>query len=139
MSKYSEKLKDPRWQKKRLEILERDDWKCQRCEDEKETLHVHHTKYIKEQEPWEYEDFQYITLCSSCHEVEHNIVKKEFYALIDSIRGRGFLYHDLMDFFWVFKIMFLDRDMFNAGLDSHKENMASVEKYMREKMGQDNE
>lgn len=26
---YAEKLKDPRWQKRRLEIFERDDWTCQ--------------------------------------------------------------------------------------------------------------
>ena len=30
---YSEKLKDPRWQKKRLEILERDNFRCQYCGD----------------------------------------------------------------------------------------------------------
>jgi hypothetical protein len=26
--KYSDKLKDPRWQKKRLQIMERDNWCC---------------------------------------------------------------------------------------------------------------
>lgn len=41
-SAYSEKLKNPRWQKKRLEIFERDGWKCRACQDEKSTLHVHH-------------------------------------------------------------------------------------------------
>ena len=29
---YKQKLKDPRWQKKRLKVLERDDWKCTRLE-----------------------------------------------------------------------------------------------------------
>ena len=42
---YAEKLKDPRWQKKRLEILERDAWVCQKCFDTKSTLHVHHRIY----------------------------------------------------------------------------------------------
>lgn len=28
---YAEQLKDPRWQKKRLEILNRDEWKCTWC------------------------------------------------------------------------------------------------------------
>lgn len=36
MSEYKEKLKDPRWQKKRLQIFERDDWCCQKCGDERE-------------------------------------------------------------------------------------------------------
>lgn len=32
MSKsYAEKFKDPRWQKKRLKIMERDNWKCCEC------------------------------------------------------------------------------------------------------------
>jgi 5-methylcytosine-specific restriction endonuclease McrA len=30
-SKYSEKLRDPRWQKKRLEIFQRDNFICQNC------------------------------------------------------------------------------------------------------------
>jgi len=42
---YQEKLKDPRWQKKRLEILQRDGWKCKWCGEEKQTLHIHHLKY----------------------------------------------------------------------------------------------
>lgn len=47
-SKYSQLLKDPRWQKKRLEILDRDDWKCTHCEAEHKTLHVHHRhKYVR--------------------------------------------------------------------------------------------
>ncbi len=25
---YAEQLKDPRWQKRRLEILQRDEWRC---------------------------------------------------------------------------------------------------------------
>ena len=43
---YVEKLKDPRWQRKRLEILQRDDWKCYWCKDDKTTLNVHHNGNI---------------------------------------------------------------------------------------------
>ena len=39
-SEYSQKLKDPRWQKKRLQILERDEWNCQICHDNESTLVV---------------------------------------------------------------------------------------------------
>jgi hypothetical protein len=37
---YSEKLKDPRWQKKRLEVMKRDDFKCKLCNDETTTLQI---------------------------------------------------------------------------------------------------
>jgi hypothetical protein len=36
--KYSDKLKDPRWQKKRLEVFERDGWCCQCCGDSESPL-----------------------------------------------------------------------------------------------------
>ena len=65
---YSELLKDPRWQRKRLEILNRDGWKCQSCLDSESTLHVHHKHYHKGRQPWEYEDHELITLCEACHE-----------------------------------------------------------------------
>lgn len=64
---YAEKLKDPRWQKKRLQILERDHWMCQNCYDTKSTLHVHHLDYEKGFDPWEYPDFYLLTLCEKCH------------------------------------------------------------------------
>jgi len=69
---YSEQLKDPRWQKKRLEIMERDSFACALCMDEKSTLHVHYKKYEKGRAPWEYEAKYLITLCESCHEKQHN-------------------------------------------------------------------
>ena len=47
MSKYTEKFKDPRWQKKRLEILEREKWMCEDCEDKTTQLHIHLDKANK--------------------------------------------------------------------------------------------
>jgi len=72
---YSEKLKDPRWQKRRLEILNRDNFTCQVCGDTKNTLHVHHKKYFKE--PWDAANWALITLCSSCHSREEWLLKNE--------------------------------------------------------------
>jgi len=69
-SNYSEKLRDPRWQKKRLEILERDGWMCQKCFDPESTLVVHHRRYLPNIEPWDYPDDLLITLCEDCHEFE---------------------------------------------------------------------
>ena len=64
---YSEKLKDPRWQKKRLEILERDEWECKACGDKDTTLHVHHIFYIPGKEPWEIPNGLLVTFCERCH------------------------------------------------------------------------
>lgn len=68
MSKtYSEKLKDPRWQKKRLEILERDKFTCQSCKSKTKTLHVHHVEYENNKNPWDYNSGILQTLCKDCH------------------------------------------------------------------------
>lgn len=77
---YSEKLKDPRWQKKRLEILNRDGFKCVYCEDEKSTLHVHHRLYLKGCSPWEYDNRLLETVCQACHQEE-----EEASDMLDSI------------------------------------------------------
>lgn len=74
MSEYYAKLKDPRWQKKRLEILSRDTFTCRLCDDSENTLHVHHIRYEKGADPWDYPDDCLVTLCESCHEELH-IVK----------------------------------------------------------------
>ena len=67
MSTYSMKLKDPRWQKRRLEVFNRDDWTCQECGSKTKTLNVHHKSYIYGLEPWEYEDDYLVTVCEVCH------------------------------------------------------------------------
>ena len=64
---YSEKLKLPAWQKKRLQILNRDLFTCCLCTDDQSTLHIHHKAYIKGREPWDYEDDNFLTLCKYCH------------------------------------------------------------------------
>jgi len=71
---YSDKLKDPRWQELRLEIIARDGHKCVIC-DETQNLHVHHgyyTSYFKN--PWEYEDITLHTLCATCHDRVHDAI-----------------------------------------------------------------
>lgn len=64
---YSEKLRDPRWQAKRLRIMERDRFTCRDCRDSTKHLHVHHCHYIKG-EPWDTPDELLLTLCEDCHE-----------------------------------------------------------------------
>lgn len=68
MMTYSEKLRDPRWQKKRLKILERDGFACVSCESglqDGKTLHVHHKRYANN--PWDVADDDLETLCEACH------------------------------------------------------------------------
>lgn len=84
---YSEKLKDPRWQKKRLEILERDSWACVYCGDTKSTLHVHHEIY-EGRNPWDTPGYCLSTLCEECHEVEHLTFTPLEKQLLDTVRNR---------------------------------------------------
>ena len=67
-STYQQALRDPRWQKKRLEILEKAKFTCESCGESKKELHVHHLIYRRGKLPWEYEDPDLFCLCSSCHE-----------------------------------------------------------------------
>jgi len=70
-SKYYEKLKDPRWQKKRLEIMQRDGFKCRECGDATSQLTVHHTYYVSGRLPWMYPNWSLFTLCQNCHSKAH--------------------------------------------------------------------
>lgn len=82
---YSDKLKDPRWQKKRLEIFKRDKFRCKLCGDEETTLNVHHKKYENGKEPWEYKLSDLITLCEDCHKVVEDMKGEEDFN-IDEIK-----------------------------------------------------
>lgn len=69
---YYEKLKDPRWQKLRLQAMEKADFCCQSCYDNESPLNVHHKEYFKGHEPWEYDINQLSVLCEYCHENIHD-------------------------------------------------------------------
>lgn len=71
---YKEKLEDPRWQKKRLEILNRDNWVCQCCGEKEIRLDVHHYIY-KAKDPWDEKNYHLITLCKECHFVATELDK----------------------------------------------------------------
>jgi hypothetical protein len=84
---YLKKLQDPRWQKKRLEIFARDDFECQKCGRDNQTLVVHHRKYLSGREPWEYENNLLLTMCRECHEAEKDI-SKECQKLISILKTK---------------------------------------------------
>lgn len=64
-------LRHPKWQRKRLEVLQRDGWMCQRCCAEDKTLNVHHKRYTKGSMAWEYSNADLLSLCEDCHELTH--------------------------------------------------------------------
>jgi hypothetical protein len=68
---YWEQLKSPQWQRRRLEIMSRDEFECQYCGDSESTLNVHHKHYFKGRMVWDYSDDELVTLCESCHELTH--------------------------------------------------------------------
>lgn len=76
MSEYAKKFKDPRWQKKRLEVLEEREWCCEQCETKDKTLHVHHSVYFKGKDPWDYHEGYLKVLCETCHSEIHKIKEK---------------------------------------------------------------
>ena len=88
---YSDKFLDPRWQRKRLEIFERDKWACRACYDTKKTLHVHHLAYLNNTEPWDYENELLLALCSTCHEFETSERYGVESDLLSMLKRRGFL------------------------------------------------
>jgi hypothetical protein len=96
---YSEKLKDPRWQRKRLEILQRDEFMCQKCGNGKKTLHVHHKSYRPKTDPWDYPDYIYITLCEDCHKEQHGDASI-FFDGIREVFQEHYLATDIWDL-WV--------------------------------------
>lgn len=91
---YKEQIKSPKWQKRRLEILQRDGFTCQVCGCKDKTLHVHHTVYIKDHNIWEYKDNQLITLCEECHEYEH-MMEESINEKLWYIKKRGVLNHEI--------------------------------------------
>ena len=71
---YYEKLKDPRWQKLRLEVMQANDFCCEVCGDNESTLNVHHKEYFKGNDPWDYDIRQLVCICESCHEEQHSSI-----------------------------------------------------------------
>ena len=108
MSKYGRKLQDPRWQIKRLKIMERDGFTCWDCKSTTKELQVHHCFYEKG-DPWDTGDEFLITLCCDCHPIRQAAeatlrrtvgkvlpllrvkeIAKARLALVDSFKPEGF-------------------------------------------------
>ncbi len=81
-NQFFDQYKDPRWQEKRLSIMQSDGFRCRRCHSKDKELHVHHLKYKKNSKPWEYPNSNLVTLCESCHE-EFHALKTELNFNVD--------------------------------------------------------
>jgi hypothetical protein len=86
---YAEKLKDPRWQKKRLEVFQRDNFTCRRCYDNSKTLHCHHLYYDPRKDPWDYSLQFLMTLCEECHQEETERREFQEQRLLNVLRWTG--------------------------------------------------
>ena len=95
MKSYSEKLKDIRWQKKRLQVLERDGWRCRDCGCKDQTLHVHHCHYERGG-PWQTPNDLLMSLCEDCHETRQSL-ESDARKMLASIMAKE-VGDDLADF-----------------------------------------
>jgi hypothetical protein len=75
VSSYKDKLNDPRWKARRLEIIEKAGGACEDCGKKTHHLNVHHGFYEPGHNPWEYEDDVLMALCKRCHENRHEVMK----------------------------------------------------------------
>lgn len=87
------------WQRKRLEVLDRDEFRCRWCGDATSTLHVHHVEYEAGKEPWDYVNELLITLCEHCHESESRDGARGDYerALLSALRKGLFPADEVFD------------------------------------------
>lgn len=104
---YSDKLKDPRWQRRRLEVLQKADFRCEFCGASDKTIHVHHLKYTGE--PWDAPLDDLEALCDEHHKqrtaqgwgilfttVRASKVAK-FYETLDRAQSLGFTATDVLE------------------------------------------
>jgi hypothetical protein len=88
---YQDQLKDPRWQRLRLEIMTRDHWRCRLCHTNKHTLNVHHIQYTTST-PWDEPLENLITTCCHCHEViKHCKTDEQLASFRMILAGTSFL------------------------------------------------
>jgi 5-methylcytosine-specific restriction endonuclease McrA len=66
--------KSTTWEKKRLKILERDNYECQVCKEEggfAPATTVHHIIHLKDRPDLALDDDNLLSVCAACHNREH--------------------------------------------------------------------
>lgn len=69
---YRDQLLHPKWQRKRLEVMDLAGFKCALCGDGDTTLNVHHRRYVSGRMAWEYDTSEMECLCRPCHQRHHD-------------------------------------------------------------------
>lgn len=146
MASYWELLRHPLWQEKRLRVMERAGFSCERCRNGEQTLNVHHAYYTKGAKPWEYPDDALRCLCEPCHEeceqerkllLVHlpRISKNNFQRLLGFARyyesdsvAESSDYEDVPDFSIDSKDVFVGA-LSAALLDGHQEYWGSLDSF----------
>lgn len=75
MKTYSAKLRDPRWAEYRERVFYAYGQQCESCGESKPITsknHIHHKRYHRGYEPWDYDLDDVCVLCPECHEEIHN-------------------------------------------------------------------
>lgn len=99
--------------KKRLEIMQRDNFTCQHCGSSDRELQVHHFVYHKNCKPWEYNDGELITLCQKCHTIEselNEVLYHKYKTVKQAFKENGFSYE-------LFDTLMFDMFLFLVGED----------------------
>jgi hypothetical protein len=96
---FYDKLKDPKWQEKRLRIMERSGFSCEWCGGKDYTLHIHHGYYTRGFDPWEYGDDTLYCLCENCHGIAQGY-KRDIHLEIARIHPKYHLklFNDIQGF-----------------------------------------
>ena len=72
---YSDDIKSGKWQRLRLEVMQRDQFRCRACKCEN-NLNVHHLYYESDKHIYDYEIESLVTLCENCHSKLHKDLAK---------------------------------------------------------------
>jgi len=93
---YDQDSKELQWKFKSDNIRIRDNYTCRLCGVKDVPLEVHHIRYIRGREIWDYEDGDLVSLCEDCHEGIHcreasfNLEEGDF-AYHRKLKGVGFV------------------------------------------------
>lgn len=101
MSVYSEKLKTVEWKKMVDKVRNRDDYQCKRCGAVNRFLHVHHQYYLPERDPWDYPMECFVTLCDTCHEKEHELLRSGYADIRLMMGSRQVSAEELISVSWI--------------------------------------
>ena len=134
---FSDQYKHPKWQKKRLEMLDAASFQCSNCGEQDSQLHVHHKTYIKGRKIWDYKPSQLAVLCEKCHASEHaakdvfnEILSTQSYALSAAMLA-GFTQTELIGNDVHKKCQVLDAHTYAAAFIAYliKDNLTLKEMY----------